>query len=96
VDVQLGHQIADPGDVDLGTGQHPRQVIRDPLAIGQYPMALEDGEIQQIAQIGLGDQDEPGHLSVAVEQQVAMGQFAERVTVDQELRVEGEGVHEAL
>lgn len=81
MDVQLGHQITDPGHVDLGIGQHLRQVIRDPFAIGQYPIALWDGQIQQIGQLRLGNQDEPGHPGIAVEQQVALGQLTKPMTI---------------
>lgn len=96
MDMQLRHQIADPGDVDLGIGQLLRQVIRDPLAIGQHPIALWDGQIQQIGQLRLGNQDEPRHQGIAVEQQVALGQLTKPMTISQELRVEGEGMHGEL
>ncbi len=67
MDVQLGHQIADPGDVDPGVVSCPPEVIRDTLAIHQHSIALGYGQIQQIGQFRLGDQDEPGHLCIAVE-----------------------------
>jgi hypothetical protein len=95
MDVELWDQIPDPGDVDPGIAQGA-QGVRNARAIGQNRVPVRGRQIQEIGQIGFGDQDEPGHGAVAMQQQVGRGQAPEPMTVGPELGMEGEGRHDDL
>ena len=57
--------------------------------LDQHPEVIRvRRQIQQVAQIGLRNQDEPGNGPIAMEQQMGRGQTTEPVAVGKKLRVE--------
>lgn len=67
VNVQLRHQVADPGDVDPGIAQGARQMFGDVPAVVQHGLALRGRQHEKIGQIRLGHQDQPGQGGIALQ-----------------------------
>ncbi len=79
--MELGHQIADGGEVDPGESQLFGNKTGDGSAfLDDSPTGLR-GQLEKVGQVGFGNQNEPRDEGVFVQQQMAAGETSQQVAV---------------
>ena len=85
VQMHLRHDIAQPGEVDLGVALHLLQPVRQQLAVSEHLLQLWGRQVQQIRHPGIRHQDEPVQVGIARQQQLAAGHRSQLMAVRQQL-----------
>lgn len=85
--MKLGHQISDGGEVDFLCAMAGPDISGQPGAIIEQTGAQRIRQFQELAVRGPGDQNQPGHSRVAMQQYMGCRRLAELVTILRKLRM---------
>jgi ribosomal protein S14 len=85
--MELGHQIPDGGEVDFLCAMAGPDISGQPGTIIEQAGAQRIRQFQELAVRGPGDQNQPGHSRVAMQQYKSCRRLAEHMTILRKLRM---------